>query len=283
MNSHQEVIQQSVYSGLGVPVLKLGVPVLNRGDLLLRLIESVDVPFEALVVVNQIGPVDVSVQAAAESLAANASVKIVWAQGNYGVAGSWNLILDHFGGGDCIISNSDVEFAPGALKEAMTRIAARPDAVLHYLWAAACFYAARDFTKVLGWFDENIYPAYHEDQEIAWRAAVIGGRSCNTFSIGEGKVMHGGSQTIRNASDAVRRYISEAQRLAGCYLTDRWGAEPAPGEELPEKKHAFGDVTMHPADWRLDMDARRRLQELCRDITGWECPLVFHRATGGLC
>ncbi|MEK0451700.1 MAG: hypothetical protein RL088_3968 [Verrucomicrobiota bacterium] len=263
--------------------LKLGVPVLNRGDLLLGLIRSIDVPFEALVVVNQIGPVEASVASAAEVLERNGSVKILRANGNYGVAGSWNVILDHFGGGDCVISNSDIEFAPGALEEAARRIATRPDAAMQHLWAAACFYAAPGFTKVLGWFDENIYPAYHEDQEIALRSAVLGVKRCNVFPSSDGKVMHGGSQTIHSADDAVRRFVREAKQLAGRYLSARWGALPPPGVELPEKAHAFGDPSLHAADWRLDMDARRRVMELCKSITGWECPLLFHRAEGGLC
>ena len=98
--------------------LQLGVPVLNRGDLLLRLVASIDVPADVLVVVNSIGPTDDSVAAAVDELErtkrSEVNVSIVRVEGNLGVAGSWNFILDHFGG-DCVISNSDIEFAPGVL------------------------------------------------------------------------------------------------------------------------------------------------------------------------
>ncbi len=48
--------------------LKIGIPVLNRGDLLRRLVESVDMEAEILVVVNSIGPVDPSVEDAVGKL-----------------------------------------------------------------------------------------------------------------------------------------------------------------------------------------------------------------------
>jgi len=72
----------------GAPV-KIGIPVLNRGDLLARLVRSIDVPAEVLIVVNRIGPLDESVEQAVELLAADETVRVEVEPiaGNLGAAG----------------------------------------------------------------------------------------------------------------------------------------------------------------------------------------------------
>jgi len=256
---------------------------LNRGDLLRRLVDSVDVEAEILVVVNSIGAVDPSVEDAVGELEnmERPRMRVERLAGNLGVAGSWNLILDRFGG-DCLISNSDIEFAPGVLRKAMATIERRKEIVIHHLHAASCFYVTGAFTSALGWFDENIYPAYHEDQEISLRRAALGIRRSLVPGIGPGGILHCGSQTRKSASEPVRTYLRKAKALSGNYLKRRWGALPAKGSEQPGKKHPFDDPSRHPADWTLDLDARRTIAALCKEVTGFDCPIVYHRAEGGL-
>lgn len=265
--------------------LKIGIPMLNRGDLLRRLVESVDVEAEILVVVNSIGPVDPSVEDAVGDLEnqerAGRRVQVERVRGNLGVSGSWNLILDRFGG-DCVISNSDIEFAPGVLQQAMETIALRKDIVMHHLWAGACFYVTPAFPSVLGWFDENIYPAYHEDQEMSLRAMAAGVRRTVVPGIAKDGIVHGGSQTLKSASAAVQAYVQKAKALSRDYLHRRWGALPPPGSSEPGKKHPFDDPSRHPADWMLDLDARKKVSARCKEVTGFDCPIVYHRAEGGL-
>ena len=133
--------------------MKIGIPVLNRGDLLSRLLASIDVPAEVLVIVNRIGPVDPSVESALAALLAEppraVRVDVHRIAGNLGVSGSWNRIIEHFGG-DCWIANSDIAFTPGVLGEAMAQIDTRRDIVMQHLWAGACFYVTAEFPKVLG-------------------------------------------------------------------------------------------------------------------------------------
>ena len=258
---------------------------MNRGDLLRRLVDSVDVEAEILVVVNSIGAVDPSVEDAVRDLEnqgrSGVRVRAERIGGNLGVAGSWNLIMDQFGG-DCMISNNDIEFAPGVLRQAMARIESNRDIVIHHLWAAACFYVTAAFPATLGWFDENIYPAYHEDQEISLRCGALGIRRSLVPGIDRSGIAHGGSQTRKNASETVRTYIGKAKAFSGDYLKRRWGALPPPGTNQPEKKHPFDDPSLHPADWTLDLDARRKVAALCKEVTGFDCPIVYHRAKGGL-
>ena len=72
-------------------MLKIGIPVLNRGDLLTRLVESIDLEAEVLIVLNQIGPVDESVAAAVEALEkrppGHLRVKVHRVEGNLGGVG----------------------------------------------------------------------------------------------------------------------------------------------------------------------------------------------------
>lgn len=265
-------------------MLKIGVPVLNRGDLVTRLVESIDLAAEVLIVVNRIGPVDESVAAAVAGLEQRSPghlrVEVQRVEGNLGVAGSWNRMMEHFGG-DCWIVNSDIAFTPGVLAEAMARVAAAPEIVQHHLWATACFYVTADFTRTLGWFDENFYPAYCEDQEMDLRSVQLGMQGRIRTGLDAERVAHAGSQTLRSAATPLRRFIEEGHACAGRYLERRWGAFPPPGERTA-RRHPFDDPALHGADWTLDLAARAELARRCEAITGFDCPLVFHRAQGGL-
>ena len=239
---------------------------------------------EVLIVVNRIGLVDKSVAAAVEALEqrplGHLRVAVQRVEGNLGVAGSWNRIFGHFGG-DCWIVNSDIAFTPGVLGEAMARVAAAPEIVQHHLWAMACFHVTADFTRTLGWFDENFYPAYCEDQEMDLRSVQLGMQGRIRTGLDEERVAHAGSQTLRSASAPLRRFIKEGHACAGRYLERRWGALPPPGEG-PVRRHPFDNPALHGADWTLDMEARAALARRCEAITGFACPVVFHRAQGGL-
>ena len=95
----------------------------------------------------------------------------------------------------------------------MAQIATAPEIVMHHLWAAACFYVTAQFTRCLGWFDENFYPAYHEDQEMSLRSEAMGVARRNIAGITAERVLHGGSETLRSASEEQRRFIQTANRL----------------------------------------------------------------------
>ena len=87
---------------------------------------------------------------------------------------------------------------------------------------------------------------------------------------------------MKSAPTPVRRFIQEAHRRAQCYRERRWGALPPPGESLPARRHPFDNPALHGADWTLDLAARAELARECEAMTGFECPLVYHRMQGGL-
>ena len=265
--------------------LKIGIPVLNRGDLLAELIASIDLPADVLIVVNRIGPVDASVEKHVTQLETKAPphlrITAHWIEGNLGVSGSWNKIIDHFQG-DCVIANSDICFSKGVLECARKQIRDRREIVLQHLYAAACFYVTETFTSYLGWYDENFYPAYHEDQEMTLRSRALKVRRCQFPGINKTNIFHAGSQTLKSAPGRLQQYIGAANKLHGRYLKDRWGPIPKDWRLPPEKKTPFDDTALHPADWTLDLAFRKQIAKLCRHFTGFECPILFHRPKGGL-
>lgn len=267
-----------------VPPIKIGIPVLNGGEYLLKLLRSIDLPAEVVIIVNRIGQVKPCLERALTDPElrtwTHLNVVHLWIDGNLGVAGSWNRLIDHFGG-DCFIANSDIEFEGGVLAEALSQTRDFPGFAMQHLHAAACFYVPATFTRQAGWFDENFYPAYGEDQEMSLRCSALSLPRRNFSGIRLGGVRHAGSQTLKDCSSLERRYISEAQKLGGAYLRRRWGALPAAGSS-PEKVAPFDDLSQHASDWTLDLAVRDEIAKLHVELFGEVAPTLFYRSSGGL-
>lgn len=154
----------------------LGVPVLNRVDLLEALLASLDVPVGTLAIVdNSGGRSDADARALRQLLdalereghAGIGRVRVARAFGNGGVAAAWNQILLSFPeAAVALIVNNDVVFAPGVLAAALGRIDAERAQFMPLLPASASFSAflitALAWDRV-GLFDEGFHPAYCED------------------------------------------------------------------------------------------------------------------------
>lgn len=146
------------------------VPVLNRYDLLQRMLDSVDVPVEHLLIIdNGLGTDTLELS---EKFAKVTHLRM---PANLGVAGSWNLGIKSFPYAQrwFIVSN-DVVFQPGALdklsqarRDEITLTGAAPH------WQA--FALGDEAVLDLGLFDEcGFYPAYFEDNDYMRRAEFAG-------------------------------------------------------------------------------------------------------------
>lgn len=175
----------------------LGVPILNRIDLLSRLLDSLDLPVATLAIVDNspaVHPGGPSVlQPSLEELRRRGhplidTVEIARPFGNLGVAASWNHILTAFPDAPlALLANNDVCFAPGVLTAALARIDSERAQFLPLLPGAQEFSAflitALTWNRI-GLFDEHFYPAYHEDLEYRERlraehsVEVIDGSFC---------------------------------------------------------------------------------------------------------
>jgi GT2 family glycosyltransferase len=163
------------------------VPVLNRYDLLQRMLDSVDVSVEHLLVIdNGLG----------SDLTFNKNFKkvtVLEMPANLGVSGSWNLGIKSFPYAQrWFIASNDVVFEPGALEQLFK---ARRDEITltgdapH--WQA--FVLGDEAVNDIGLFDESLFPAYFEDNDYT-RRAEFAGVNIRLLDI---KLKHDNSSTIK--------------------------------------------------------------------------------------
>ena len=163
------------------------VPVLNRYDMLQRMLDSVDVPVEHLLIIDN-GP--------GSELTFNENFKKVTVldmPANLGVSGSWNLGIKSFPYAErWFIASNDVVFEPGALEKLSE---ARRDEITltgeapH--WQA--FVLGDEAVNDIGLFDESLFPAYFEDNDYMRRADFVG---VNIRRV-DIKLRHDNSSTIK--------------------------------------------------------------------------------------
>ena len=155
----------------------LGVPILNRPDLLERLLDSLDCEVDTLAVVDNSGGAK-PVAALLERLETTGHPKIARVRvcrpfRNLGVAASWNAILRAFPEvPHALVVNNDIRFAPGVLAAALARLdSQRPQwlPLLPFDSAFSAFFITSLAWNLVGLFDETFYPAYLEDSEYRER------------------------------------------------------------------------------------------------------------------
>jgi hypothetical protein len=161
----------------------LGIPILNRVDLLSRLLDSLDVPVDCLAIVDnshlpdqQNPSSDISevtrFLAALQQLGHPLIDQIHIARPfrNLGVAASWNHILTSFPEKQLtLIANNDVVFSPGVIGKALDSLDANraqflslfppPHAFSAFLLTNLCW-------DRVGLFDSQFHNAYFEDLEF---------------------------------------------------------------------------------------------------------------------
>ena len=144
----------------------LTIPVLNRYDLLMRCLNSIDFPVAHLLIVN-------NGKESPEFIRRPGAVrKMTWLNmpSNFGVAASWNLGIKSFRHDPVwFFASNDMVFGSGALEHLFE--SAKPDALTltemfpHF----HAFAVGEEVVKQIGLFDENIYPAFEEDIEFLGR------------------------------------------------------------------------------------------------------------------
>ena len=141
------------------------VPVLNRYDLLDRMLASIDYPVYELLIVDNGGELD--------GIRDNENlinVNILNMPSNLGVAASWNLGIKLFPHDDrWFFASNDMVYLPGAL-ESLSE--ARRDEItlsdMFPFWHT--FSIGEEVVRKVGLFDEALYPAYFEDNDYERRA-----------------------------------------------------------------------------------------------------------------
>ena len=149
--------------------MKLIVPVLNRFDLLKRMLESIDVN-ATVFVINNSGAIQDDFEYD------NPSIYVHWIElpSNLGVASSWNLGIKmlpfesrwYITSADCVFAPGDLELLQTAKRDALTLC----DKFPHY----QTFAIGDEVVNKVGLFDEALHPIYFEDNDYERRITYAG-------------------------------------------------------------------------------------------------------------
>ena len=147
-----------------IPVL--GIPILTGPDLLDKMLRSVTLPVDHLVIIDN-GKVVDEVKTSADK------VDIVQMPNNIGVAQAWNLIIKSTPQAPWwLICNFDIEFTPKALADVVSK--SDKDSVVTSSKGFAAFTIGSNVIRKVGLFDEGFAPAYHEDTDYEHRLRCAG-------------------------------------------------------------------------------------------------------------
>jgi len=221
-----------------IPVL--GVPVLNRVDLLGRMLASIDVEVGRIIIVDN------SVTGIVSEVDLPPNATVLPMRHNIGVAASWNLIIKASPRARwwCIVNN-DIEFASGDLA-ALVRQVEADRLAFSFLISPSAFGLTTEVLDKIGFFDENFAPAYFEDNDYVRRVLLGGLRSVALPA----NYSHATSSTL----GADRKLMDQNNRTFPVnqdYYREKWGG-PVGGERFTTPFDQGGGI----GDWSL---APRRL------------------------
>lgn len=154
---------------------------------------------------------------------------------NRGVSASWNegiLAAQGRGAHVIIVANDDIAFTPGDIEKIAARAVAYKDsyiiscAGMHLGYGRhmasmgySCFAINPVALEKLGCFDENIFPAYSEDQDYAYRAQLAG---LHEENCADTNLTHAGSASIRsNPLLLAQNALTQGRNIA--YYRRKWG------------------------------------------------------------
>ena len=243
---------------MAIPVL--AIPVLNRGDLLLRCIRSIDYPVERLIIVNNGN--DAGVMGVVRQIGEEKEFNLIVhkpAQ-NLGVAGSWNWVMQQDLAEYWLHVGNDIQFTPGDLKLIDEGVRRHPEMVIRPAnWGHSLFAIRPRCLETAGYFDANFFPAYLEDCDHMRRINLLGlpwadiGKAADETE--QCQAVHGeapswGSSTIY-ADRKLREKNLKTHRNNFEYYKLKWGGPP--GEEVftvPFDNHSQSCVPNASACWK---------------------------------
>jgi GT2 family glycosyltransferase len=206
-----------------VDKILVGIPILNRLDLLKRCVEHIDYPAHILVINNN--STDHAFIEELSRFAEEANIELLNQQRNLGVAASWNLIIRTGltrGHGLVFIGSNDTFLYPGSLSSAVETERKKGEVILH-LCGWNFFLIHKKAIETVGWFDENFYPAYKEDQDYAYRCALAGVTIVTGIPGASGE--HLGSQTIRSDSEYFSLNTNTHFNWNRSHYIAKWGGD----------------------------------------------------------
>lgn len=230
------------------PIPVLIVPILNRPDLLYEMLTSIDHKIDKVVIIDNGDVVP---------FIADANVRVIRPGHNLGVAASWNLGLKVTPKAPWwAIANFDLQWGKGDLARLVDRVDPQ-SATIYQMLGLAAFAITRYSLMSIGYFDENIHPAYDEDLDWTRRADLIGVPRVEVGFSGT----HVGSATI-HSDVALRAQNGLTHPANDRYYSEKWGGSKQGGETYTTPFNRHG----HIGEWRLQPE-RLRAQ-------AWDRPAV---------
>lgn len=231
-----------------IPVL--GIPVLNRPDLLRSCLRSIDTEVGRLIIIDNSGTGEMG-DAAMDELPLTTNLVIVDAPHNLGVAASWNLIIRSTVDAPwwCIVG-ADTRFGRGDL-ETLAGAMLTDEPAVRCLFRFGAFGINLEAVRKVGWFDENFHPIYCEDADYEYRLRLAGypDRDIPTSMTEHAE---GGSVTYRSDPELAARnratYPSNVD-----YYRRKWGGSLRGGEAFATPFNRGGSIR----DWTLEIDRLR--------------------------
>lgn len=222
----------------------LGIPVLNRPDLLAKCIASIDHPVGRLVVVDNSSNGDMVTD---DPPSCVEELFVTEPPANLGFSGSVNHIIrtNQHEPWWCI-ANADTEFGPGDLANLaaeMERPGPRWVGVVDW----RLFGLNAECIETVGWWDENFHPAFCEDCDYDYRCHLAGvpyyqipGTTTHrtSSSLSEARYNHGNN----------RSYPANVR-----YYAAKWGGALRGAEKFTTPFNRGG----HVGDWRLEISRLR--------------------------
>lgn len=198
----------------------LTIPVLNRYDLLQRMLDSIDYPIRHLFIIdNGRKAPELRIPDFVEE------VTIFRAPSNLGVAESWNLgiksfALDevfYFASADMVYAEGDLELLASASPEKISLASSFP------YWQT--FAIGSRVVERIGLFDSNFYPIYFEDTDYQRRASEAGIEAIYLPL----RVLHDNSSTIASSAILGRENSRTFQKNAQYFEMKKQFSDFSPG------------------------------------------------------
>lgn len=227
-----------------IPIL--GVPILNGTYWLYRLLSSVDFPIDTFIVFNN-GNKDIKDELENLSKINHPyihKIEICHLPTNLGVSVTWNLIIKSFSTAPYwLITNHDISFTPGFLKKIYDTSQNTEIGIVNASNQSFDCFLIKDWViQKIGYFDENLSPAYCEDVDYVLRIEryniehedkII--RTCIDCPKGNHPYYHGhylsndencysqgGSQTKKHSLEIANK-INQIHQLNYEYMNNKWG------------------------------------------------------------
>lgn len=206
----------------------IGILTLVKYDLLTRLINSIDYKVDTVVILFQGGYNNFDFTKIKNKFV-NKFI-FIRSSFNIGVSRGWNYILENYLKTYCIISGDDNYFSPGTLEKVYEfMIADKLNDIMftfHLEESAqfSTFILTKKALETIGYFDENIYPAYYEDNDYRYRIMLSGNNIINIpdVYINTGDNNNSNSCTLYGVDINYRNKIGQCFSINGNYFNTKW-------------------------------------------------------------